>query len=226
MKTNYFSTKKLSIYIIFGLTTMLLLSCGSTKNTSYYDNDGIYSSTPKNSQNDDVNTNNKYKEYFSSLNQENQEVFTNVENYSTVNDTVNKNATVEANSNNGWGSNHNPTTVIVYENNWGGGWNNWGWNNWYGPNFGWGWNNWGWRQQMNNYAWQHRNRTNTVHINGRRGYNNIQSRVVANNTNRTRVVNTKPRINNSNFVIEEEGVRWYSNDKPRVINTKPRINIK
>jgi len=79
---------------------------------------------------------------------------------------------------------------------------------------------------MNNYAWQHRNRPNTVHINGRRGYNNIQSRIVANNTNKTRVVNTKPKINNSNFVIEEEGVRWYSNDKPRVINTKPRINIK
>ena len=96
------------------------------------------------------------------------------------------------------------------------GWNSWGWNNY-------GWNNWGWRQQMNNYAWQHRNRPNTVHINGRRGYNNIQSRIVANNTNKTRVVNTKPRINNSNFVIEEEGVRWYSNDKPRVINTKPRV---
>ena len=99
------------------------------------------------------------------------------------------------------------------------GWNSWGWNNY-------GWNNWGWRQQMNNYAWQHRNRPNPVNINGRRGSSNIQSRIVANNTNKTRVVNTKPRINNSNFVIEEEGVRWYSNDKPRVINTKPRINIK
>jgi len=96
------------------------------------------------------------------------------------------------------------------------GWNNWGWNGYYG-------NGWGWRQQMNNYAWNNRNRPNTVRINGRRGSSNIQSRVVANNTNRTRVVNTKPRINNSNFVIEEEGVRWYSSDKPRVINTKPRV---
>jgi len=99
------------------------------------------------------------------------------------------------------------------------GWNSWGWNGYYG-------NGWGWRNQMNNYAWQHRNRPNTVRINGRRGSNNIQNRIVVNNTNRTRVVNTKPRINNSNFVIEEEGVRWYSSDKPRVINTKPRINTK
>ena len=107
------------------------------------------------------------------------------------------------------------------------GWNNYGWNNWGWNNYGWnnyGWNNWGWRQQMNNYAWQHRNRPNTVRINGRRGSNNIQSRIVTNNTNRTRVVNTKPIINNSNLVIEEDGVRWYSSNKPRVIKNKPRIN--
>ena len=48
----------------------------------------------------------------------------------------------------------------------------WGWNNhYYGWN-SWGWNNWGWRQEMNNYAWQHRNRPNTAYINGRRGSNN------------------------------------------------------
>ena len=105
------------------------------------------------------------------------------------------------------------------------GWNSWGWNNY-------GWNNWGWRQQMNNYAWQHRNRPNTVHINGRRGSNNIQSRVVANNTNRTRVVinkprvvinkprvvinNTKPRVNNSRPV--------FNNSKPIINNTRPTFN--
>ena len=50
------------------------------------------------------------------------------------------------------------------------GWNSWGWNGYYG-------NSWGWRQQMNNYAWNNRNRPNTVNINGRRGYNNIQSRI-------------------------------------------------
>ena len=91
------------------------------------------------------------------------------------------------------------------------GWNSWGWNNY-------GWNNWGWRQQMNNYAWQHRNRPNTVHINGRRGSNNIQSRVVANNTNRTRVVTTKPRI-----VITNKP-RVVINNKPRINNSRPIFN--
>jgi len=96
------------------------------------------------------------------------------------------------------------------------GWNSWGWNNY-------GWNNWGWRQQMNNYAWQHRNRPNTVNINGRRGSNNIQSRIIANNTNQT-------RVNKRNFVIEEDGVRWYSNPNENVdeiaLKLKNKINNK
>ena len=81
------------------------------------------------------------------------------------------------------------------------GWNSWGWNGYYG-------NGWGWRQQMNNYAWQHRNRPNTAYINGRRGSNNIQSRIVANNN--------QTRVNKRNFVIEEDGVRWYSNPNENV----------
>jgi hypothetical protein len=61
---------------------------------------------------------------------------------------------------------------------------------------------------MNNYAWQHRNRPNTAYINGRRGSNNIQSRIVANNN--------QTRVNKRNFVIEEDGVRWYSNPNENV----------
>tara|TARA_R110000796_G_scaffold199694_1_gene315844 strand:- start:796 stop:1188 length:393 start_codon:yes stop_codon:yes gene_type:complete len=76
---------------------------------------------------------------------------------------------------------------------------------------------------MNNYAWNTRNRPNTVNINGRRGFNNIQSRIITNN-NKTRAVTTKPVINNSNLVIEEEGVRWYSSNKPLTIN-KPAVYI-
>jgi hypothetical protein len=96
------------------------------------------------------------------------------------------------------------------------GWNSWGWNGYYG-------NSWGWRQQMNNYAWQHRNRPNTAYINGRRGSNNIQSRIVVNNTNRT-------RVNKRNLVIEEDGVRWYSNPNENVdeiaLKLKNKINNK
>jgi len=120
------------------------------------------------------------------------------------------------------------------------GYDRWGYNNYYSWNnyYGWGGyygNNWGWRNRMNNYAWSNRYRRNTVYVNGRRGstittQNRIgqtsrieSSKRRTNNTTRTRTT-TKPRINNSNFVIEEEGVRWYSSDKPRVINTKPKVN--
>ena len=104
------------------------------------------------------------------------------------------------------------------------GWNSWGWNGYYG-------NGWGWRQQMNDYAWQHRNRTNTAYINGRRGSNNIQSRIVVNNTNRTRVnvredkvdllVNKiRKRVNNN--------IRVYNNpNNPNLNNNnKPRVYVR
>ena len=104
------------------------------------------------------------------------------------------------------------------------GWNNWGWNGFYG-------NSWGWRQQMNDYAWMYRSRPNSVRINGRRGSNVIQRRIVANNnSSKTRILSTKPVVNNSNLVIEEEGVRWYSTNKPvstnkpiRTVRSTPRV---
>ncbi len=95
------------------------------------------------------------------------------------------------------------------------GWNSWGWNGYWG-------NSWGWRQQMNNYAWQHRNRPNTAYINGRRGSNNIQSRIAANNN--------QTRVNKRNLVIEEDGVRWYSNPNENVdeiaLKLRDKINNK
>ena len=125
-----------------------------------------------------------------------------------------------------WGYNgYSPHLWSPFNNNWGSyqyyswnnhGWNSWGWNGYYG-------NGWGWRQQMNNYAWNNRNRPNTVRINGRRGYNNIQSRVVANNTNRTRVVTTKPRINNKSRIIDNKP-RVVINNKPRINNSRPITN--
>ena len=98
-----------------------------------------------------------------------------------------------------WGYNHYGWNNYGW-NSWG--WNNWGWNGYYG-------NGWGWRQQMNNYAWNNRNRPNTVRINGRRGSNNIQRRIVANKPKRN-IINNKPRV-----VI---------NNKPRVIRNKPIFN--
>lgn len=105
----------------------------------------------------------------------------------------------------------------------------WGWNNhYYGWN-SWGWNNWGWRQEMNNYAWQHRNRPNTAYINGRRGSNNIENRVVV-NRNRPRVnvdQNNVDRIANELRVkINNKPIRVYNNpNNPNINNnSKPRVN--
>jgi len=172
MKTIYFSSKKSSIYSVLGLFALVLTSCGSYQNKSYYDNDGVYGSeAKKTAANEDQKDNAKYKEYFSSLNKENQEVFTDVENY-TSNDSINKNSENQSNSYNSWGSNSNETVVVnVYDNSWGWnywnnywygnywGWNNWGWNGYYGNN--WGWNNywygpnwgWGWNGYYGNPYW-------------------------------------------------------------------------
>ena len=47
MKTNYFSAKKLSIYSLFGFFSIMITSCSSYQNSSYYDGDGIYGSSEK-----------------------------------------------------------------------------------------------------------------------------------------------------------------------------------
>jgi hypothetical protein len=164
MKTNYyFSTKSISIYLIIGLISSVITSCGTYKNSSYYDKDGIYGSGENGKEYKVANRNSdKYKEYFSSLREDNPkgEVFTDVDNYSTNKDTINsnKNNNTESYSSGyaGWGNNQQPINVTIYENNWG--WNNYGygnhwnygwnwnlgWNSWYGPSigYGWGWNNW------------------------------------------------------------------------------------
>ena len=131
---------------------------------------------------------------------------------------------------------------------WGYPYSNWGWNSWNHwnrPYWGWnnyyyGWNNWGWRQQMNNYAWQHRNRSNTAYINGRR--NNIQSsrRVATTNTRSIRItptikpttvqnnkprIRTKPRINyNTKPVIINRRPPSNNNSRPVFNNSRPVIN--
>ena len=95
----------------------------------------------------------------------------------------------------------------------------WGWNNhYYGWN-SWGWNNWGWRQEMNDYAWHNRNRSNTAYINGRRGSNNIENRVIVNRN--------KPRVNvdQNNVDIIANEIRRRVNNKPRVYNNPNNPNI-
>jgi hypothetical protein len=170
MKTNYFSSAKSTsvFYLILGFS-MVMVSCGSYKSSTYYDRDGIYGTDENENRNSDNNVD-KYRDYFTTLREKNEQdqVFTDVENYSSIQDSVvNQN---EKPSYSGWGNNQQPINVTIYDNNWG--WNNWGynslwnygwnwnfgWNSWYGPNigYGWGWNNWygpniGWGWGWNNW---------------------------------------------------------------------------
>ena len=128
-----------------------------------------------------------------------------------------------------WGFTPNRWLPFGYDR-WG--YNNWmgnthwgyryGWNNYYGWN-GWYNNNWGWRQQMNSYAWQHRNRPNTVNVNGRRG--SISNEVIINR----RVNTNKPRTikNNNDVVINKEIIKLRRNNPNiRIINNPSNNNIK
>ncbi len=165
MKTNDFCSRKFSIYGVFGLLALVLTSCGTTyQNKSYYDNDGVYvSETPKKTVDEDRKNNEKYQDYFAALNLENQDLFTEVENYKT-NDSIENTTENQNRSYSGWGSNSTESVVInVYDNSWGwggwnnwgwgGGWNNWGWGGWNNWGWGGGWNNWGWGGGWNNWGW-------------------------------------------------------------------------
>lgn len=164
MKTYNFPSKTFSAFSLIGLLSLLVTSCGSYQNSSYYERDGIYGQ-PENAERQPTATAQDYKDYFESL-QEDDEVFTDVESYSSEQyQNEQDNAGHPS-----WGSDNDQVIVNVYDNNWG--WNNWygpgwgmgwGWNSWYGPGWGmgWGWNGyygagwgWGWNNWYGpNYGW-------------------------------------------------------------------------
>lgn len=164
MKTKLPFFSRFSVVLLTGFASLLVVSCGSYQNSSYYDNDGIYgdyerSNTPVQNKYSEENLQNgeAYAQKFRMM-REDMEYFTDVDTYSseTQNDTV---VTVYNNQYNddsryaGWGSNSNGNVTVNYYNS---GWNNWyspywgyynspywgGWNSWYGPSWGWGWNSW------------------------------------------------------------------------------------
>ena len=105
--------------------------------------------------------------------------------------------------------------------------NSYGWNNGY---YGYGWNNYGWNGYNNwnngpwnnsgyNAIWNSSRRNNGIaYINGRRGSNitNYNNRTNSNIENSIAASKNKPR---KNFVIEEDGVRWYSSSENDVDNS-------
>jgi hypothetical protein len=160
MKTNTISPKKTFLYSFIGFLSILLYSCGSYQNSSYYDSDGIYGNTDTRTivrtteRVVETNPNTPYKEYFNSLQNNNQptEIFTDVDSYGNY-DTVNDSIQVTNSGYSGWGSNPQDINVTVYDN----GWNNWYGSNWYGSNwgFGFGFNNWYGAWGYPYYGWEY-----------------------------------------------------------------------
>jgi len=140
-----------------GLLGLTVVSCGTYQNKSYYDSDGIYGSQKRETtQNDNSvienQSANKYKEYFAAnannYSNDNQDVFTDVEGYSSeANDST---KTTESKNYAGWGENNSNVTINYYNNDWG--WNTgWYWHNYWGyrpwrSGIYLGWNSW-------NYGW-------------------------------------------------------------------------
>ena len=144
MKTNTFSFQKASLFSLIVVLSVLMTSCGSYQNSSYF-GDGIYGDVGNQNRQRQTPTdsNNRYKSYFSSLQEENQssEIFTDIDSY---NNYQNPNDAGQNGDNyGGWGSNYTQTDIAIYSNNFGGGWG-WGlgYNAWGNPYFnnGFGWN--------------------------------------------------------------------------------------
>ena len=140
MKTIYQTSIKKSRFLLLFILAIGITSCSSFKNSSYDDNDGIYSSSRNETTLDEnqtytqVNQNSVYVDKFKNMQDEFEETeyFTDVDSYtSNETDTVYVNERSYA----GWGNNSDEVIVNYYNN----GWNNWGYgyNSWYGP----GWNN-------------------------------------------------------------------------------------
>lgn len=180
MKTKSSPISKNSCFFLLGIFALLLSSCGTYQNTSYYDRDGIYGysepQTRNTSDTPNYSENNQYKDYFGSLQEQPQkdEIFRDVESYSSNNyNEENSNAAQGYTSSySDWGNSADNVNINVYGNNWNWGWNNywgwnlgWGWNSWYGPYYGWNFDpwyypyyglglGWGYGYGWNNYYYQ------------------------------------------------------------------------
>ncbi|MFN9108921.1 MAG: hypothetical protein ACK5XN_02410, partial [Bacteroidota bacterium] len=90
MKTISIRQNKYSKQVILVLMSVLVVSCGSYQNASYFDRDGIYGNASQQSNvvtaPDNTNNSNQYKNYFESLQDpaaKKDSTFTDVERYSS-----------------------------------------------------------------------------------------------------------------------------------------------
>jgi hypothetical protein len=143
MKANNYLLNRWSALFLGGLSVFMAVSCGSSQGVA--DRDGIYGDSRSDNRREASSSSAYYRDYFGNLHDETL-VYTDAENYSSVDSTTTQERPREAAGYAGWGSEADNITVNVY-----GGWgyNNWyapswgwGWNSWYGPSWGWGWNSW------------------------------------------------------------------------------------
>lgn len=248
MKTYCVNLPKPSLKSIFGfLSLFFFASCGTYQNSSFYDTDGIYGSSDtrvrKQKTNDDSGI--AYQSYFNSLQQEN-EVFTDVENYNSYDENSNSNT---LSGNPGWGGNSQGININYFPNNfgmnWGLGWgmpfNNWGWgmpfNNWgWGMplgywntmNFGWGYGGFGgfWGNGFNNWGWGMpfygtSNFNSGYNYNPtRRGSSFSQNNPDRNNIGRSSSINTS-----DNYRGNFDRNNAYGTNRRNSINTETRTNF-
>jgi len=188
--------QKIRTAALFAVVGLLVVSCGSYQQASYYDTDGIYGAneprvtveraprqTPQVKQKKGDNT---YTDYFGQKADQygeilEGEIFTDVDSYSSgvENDSISEVDLTEYYTsdndyagNGGWGDNPTSVNINIYDN----GWNNWGWG---GAGFGWGWNDpwlwnggWGWNNWgYGGYGWGW-NRWNRWNRWGWGGWNN------------------------------------------------------
>ncbi|PZX94867.1 hypothetical protein DOS84_04765 [Flavobacterium aquariorum] len=151
MKTNALITWKTTLYSLIGFLSLVVTSCGSYQNSSYYDNDGVYSTNGEKIVIKDNQPNSasiQYKQYFSSLQSTggSGEIFTDVNSYGNNYDMENDSIQAPSTGYASWGSSPQETTVVVYPDSY---WSigfGWGYP-YYGygyPYYGWGYPYYGW----------------------------------------------------------------------------------
>src|SRR5690606_15746104 len=156
MKT-FLKTSSLITFSVAAVSSLVLVSCGSSRDAVYTDNDGIYNSSV-NKQTEQEN--NYYKQYFGTkakqyenISDTEDYIFTDVEGY-TSSGYVNEDGTIYeeyAGGYGGWGDNSTEVTINVYPSyNYGYYWyrphwwyySGWGmsfWGGYYGPSWYWCW---------------------------------------------------------------------------------------
>lgn len=153
MKTNALITRKTPLYFLIGFLSLAVTSCGSYQNSSYYDNDGVYSTNGEKIVIKDNQPNSasvQYKQYFSSLQSTggSGEIFTDVNSYGNNYNTENDSIQAPSTGYPSWGSSPQETTVVAYPDSYwsiGFGWGYPYYGYGYGyPYYGWGYPYYGW----------------------------------------------------------------------------------